>query len=79
VHELIPLTLVPDGQLAAVEQILGLPEHVHRLHEMGLRDGTTIEMIRCGSPCIIRLAGQRLCFRADEALSVLVRLQGHAP
>lgn len=73
------MTLVPDGQAAAVEQILGMPEQIHRLHELGLRDGATIEMIRRGSPCIIRLAGQRLCFRSDEAISVMVRLLGRAP
>jgi Fe2+ transport system protein FeoA len=47
------------------------------MHELGLRDGAAIEMVQSGSPCIIRLAGHKLCFRADELLSVLVR-QGAA-
>jgi Fe2+ transport system protein FeoA len=47
------------------------------MHELGLRDGADIEMVQSGSPCIIRLAGHKLCFRADELFSVLVR-QGSA-
>ena len=72
-HDLIPLSLLPTGQSACVDQVLGLPDQVHRLEELGLRGGASIEMVQSGSPCIIRLAGHKLCFRADELLSVLVR------
>jgi ferrous iron transport protein A len=71
--ELIPLSLLKSGCTALVGQILGRPEQVHRLEELGLRDGTQVEMLQAGSPCIIRLAGHKLCFRADDLLSVLVR------
>ena len=73
-HNLIPLSLLPTGQSAQVDRVLGLPDQVHRLEELGLRGGASIEMVQSGSPCIIRLAGHKLCFRADELLSVLVRL-----
>ena len=73
VHELIPLNLLTSGESASIGQVMGRPEQVHRLEELGLRGGASIEMIQTGSPCIIRLAGQKLCFRADELLSVLVR------
>lgn len=72
-HNLIPLSLLPPGQHGQVDQVTGRPEDVHRLEELGLRGGAAIEMVQCGSPCIIRLAGQKLCLRADELLSVLVR------
>ncbi len=72
-YDVIPLNLLSPGQLAEVDQVVGQPDHVHRLNELGLRGGTAIEMIQSGSPCIIRLAGHKLCFRADELLSVLVR------
>jgi Fe2+ transport system protein FeoA len=72
VHQLIPLSFLPAGQSAQVGEILGQPEQVHRLHELGLRGGSVIEMVQPGSPCIIRLGGQKLCFRADELMSVLV-------
>jgi Fe2+ transport system protein FeoA len=73
VHDLIPLNLLHPGQTADVGVVTGRPEQVHRLEELGLRGGAQIEMIQTGSPCIIRLAGQKLCFRADDLLRVLVR------
>ena len=73
VHELIPLNLLCPGQSAHVGQVSGRPDEVHRLEELGLRGGAAIEMVQSGSPCIIRLAGQKLCFRADDLLHVLVR------
>ena len=72
VHQLIPLSLLTSGQTARVGEVLGRPEQVHRLHELGLRGGTTIEMLQPGSPCIIRLGGHKLWFRADDLTSVLV-------
>jgi Fe2+ transport system protein FeoA len=74
-HELIPLNLLAPGQLAHVGQISGRPDQVHRLEELGLRGGAPIEMVQSGRSCIIRLAGQKLCLRADELVSVLVRSQ----
>ncbi len=72
-NESIPLSLLKTGCTALVDQVLGRPEQIHRLEELGLRGGAAIEMVQPGSPCIIRLAGHKLCFRADELLSVLVR------
>ena len=73
-HDLIPLNLLAPGQSADVGQILGQPDQVHRLEELGLRGGAKVEMVQSGSPCIIRLAGHKLCFRSgDDMLRVLVR------
>ncbi|HEV3136337.1 MAG TPA: FeoA family protein [Pirellulales bacterium] len=72
-HDLVPLHFLAPGQSANISQVTGRPDQVHRLEELGLRDGAAIEMVQSGSPCIIRLAGQKLCFRADELLRVLVR------
>jgi Fe2+ transport system protein FeoA len=73
VYELIPLNMLAPGQSGEVDQVTGPPDDVHRLEELGLRGGVAVEMIQNGSPCIIRLAGHKLCFRSDELLSVLVR------
>jgi Fe2+ transport system protein FeoA len=73
VHDLIPLSVLAAGAHGEVGAVLGSPEQVHRLEEMGLRGGTCVEMLQPGSPCIIRLGGQKLCFRADDLVSVLVR------
>jgi Fe2+ transport system protein FeoA len=72
-NESIPLNFLTAGQTGAIDQLIGRPEQIHRLKELGLRDGAQVEMIQPGTPCIIRLAGHKLCFRADELLHVLVR------
>ena len=70
---ILPLELLAAGQKAEVHQLVGSSADVHRLEELGLRAGAAIEMVNPGSPCIIRLAGHKLCFRDGEALRVLVR------
>ncbi len=69
----IPLHMLPQGHCAQVRQVLGGPELVQRMEELGLRGGAFVEMISPGSPCIIKLSGHRLCFRADEVVTVLVQ------
>jgi len=69
----VPLQLLDAGQIAAVTHVVGQRDTVHRLHELGLRQGVEVEMIQPGSPCIVRLDGHRLCLRADDLLSVLVQ------
>jgi ferrous iron transport protein A len=73
VNALFPMHMLVPGQSADVGQVMGSPETIHRLEELGLRGGATVEMVQNGSPCIIRLAGQKLCFRAEELVQVLVR------
>lgn len=73
IYDLIPLTQLGVGTTAIVAAVLGCAEQVHRLHEMGLHSGAAIEMVQSGSPCILRLGSQKLGFRADEVLSVLVK------
>lgn len=70
--DLIPLSCLPAGSRAEIGAVMGQPEQVHRLEELGLRGGNMVEMVQPGSPCIIRLDGQKFCFRADDLLQVLV-------
>jgi Fe2+ transport system protein FeoA len=72
-YDLVPLGQLATGATAVIAAVLGCADHVHRLHEMGLRHGAAIEMVQPGSPCILRLGSQKLGFRADEVLSVLVK------
>ena len=72
-HDSIPLGLLPAGHSAHISHIDGRADHVHRVAEFGLRGGTRIQMVRPGNPCIIRMAGNRVCLRADELFSVLVK------
>jgi ferrous iron transport protein A len=68
----IPITQLRRGQVAEVSQVVGSPEQVRRLEELGLRSGARLEMIRGGSPCIVRIGGATLCFRPEELLHVIV-------
>jgi ferrous iron transport protein A len=71
--ELVPLTILRRGQVAEIGQLVGPPERVCRLEELGLRAGALLEMLQCGAPCIIRVGGSTLCFRNDDSSRVLVR------
>lgn len=77
-ESLIPLNLLKRGQSADVGRIDGQPGHVHRLGELGFRSGSRIEMFRPGNPCIVRIAGNKVCIRSDDLLRVLVRPDGYA-
>lgn len=68
----ISLKHLAVGRRALIRDIVGQPDHVHQLEEFGLRGGTRIEMFRAGNPCILRLAGNKICLRADELLRVMV-------
>ncbi len=68
----IPVQRLRRGQSALVARIAGPPEDVHRLEEFGLRPGTRIEMFRPGSPCILRMAGSKVCLRTERRLQVFV-------
>jgi ferrous iron transport protein A len=70
--EHIPIALLCRGEVASVSQLVGPAEHVRRMEELGLRCGARIEILRGGSPCIIRVDGATLCFRDDQQVRILV-------
>ena len=72
VDQAIPLSDLSPGQSARVGRIVGFKDEVHRLRELGLRDGTKVRMFRPGNPCIFHFAGTKLCLRCDHRLSVYV-------
>ena len=76
--EFVPLTLLHSGQVGEIYQLLGAPEQVRRLEELGMRTGARLEMVRCGAPCIVRIDGSKFCFRNDDSLSILVRTRRSA-
>ena len=71
-HDLIPIASLLPGQVAEVRQVVGRPEQVRRLEELGVRDGVTLEIVQAGTPCIVRVGATKLCFRDGEMCSVLV-------
>ena len=70
----IPVGCLQAGQAAQISRIVGRTDDVHRLEEFGLRKGTEVVMFRPGNPCILRMAGNKICLRADDLLSVFVTL-----
>lgn len=70
--DLVPITALLPGERAEVRQLVGQPEQVRRLEELGVRSGVSLEMVQSGTPCIVRVGNARLCFRDGEMCSVLV-------
>lgn len=70
----VPLEMLRTGEQGRVCEVDGSPDFVHRLQEMGLREGVTITMLRSGSPCILDINQHRLSFRADDLATVLVEV-----
>lgn len=71
--DLIPLQMLPAGQVARVDHLLGAADDVQRLQEMGLHEGAKIEMVQPGSPCIVRLGNTKVCLRDANLFQILVR------
>ena len=69
---MVPLTFLRSGQVAEVNEVIGPIEQVRRLAELGLRCGVQLELIRSGSPCIVRIDGTTFCYRDNESVRVLV-------
>ena len=72
---LVPLELLRTGEQGRISTLEGSADFVHRLQEMGLREGAVVEMVRPGSPCILAIDHQRLSLRLDEAATVLVEVE----
>jgi Fe2+ transport system protein FeoA len=73
VDSLVPVSFLERGQSAIVAGFVGPPEQIHRLHELGFRCGALLIMVQPGSPCIVRLQDQRVCFRQSDLIGILVR------
>jgi ferrous iron transport protein A len=74
--QVLPLELLQTGERGAIHDLEGEPEFVHRLEEMGLRRGATVEMLRPGSPCILAVDHHRLSFRPEPSTTILVEISG---
>jgi ferrous iron transport protein A len=71
----MPLSLLAAGQIAEILDVAGTEAHARRLGELGFRQGACVQMVRRGSPCIVRLENSRLCFRECEMSHILVRAE----
>ena len=71
-RDFIPLSALRPGQIAEIGEVVGPRGHIRRLQELGLRAGALLQMIRSGSPCILRVDGSTLCFRDDGSLRLTI-------
>lgn len=69
---MLPLDLLSPGERARVVDIDGEPELVHRLKELGIQEGTELQLVQSGNPCIIAIDNQRFSFRGENAAAILV-------
>lgn len=74
VTQVIPLDMLQSGERGCICDLDGRDEFIHRLEEMGLRAGVTVEMLRPGTPCILGLNHHRLSFRPEESATILVEV-----
>jgi Fe2+ transport system protein FeoA len=70
--DLIPLSALLAGNHGRIHSVVGNTELVRHLAELGLQNGTLLEMVRPGATCILRVDGAKLCVRGDELLRVMV-------
>ena len=73
-RHVIPLGLLAAGSTATIVEVDGKPDVVSRLHEMGVRPGCDVRMVRPGRACIVAIDNHRFGFRGAEAAHVLVEL-----
>jgi Fe2+ transport system protein FeoA len=73
-RHVIPLGLLAVGSTATIVDIDGKPDLVVRLHEMGMRPGCDVRMVRSGKACIVAINNHRFGFRGAEAAHVLVEV-----
>ncbi len=69
-----PLSKIPLGTRARVVKVAASAEIKHRLVEMGITPGTTIEVVRVapmGDPIEVRVRGFALSLRKAEASSIM--------
>ncbi len=76
--ELTPLSAMSPGTSGVVSELRIPPENRGRLLEMGLINGTVVELVRfapMGDPVEIKVRGYHLSIRRHEAELILVRLK----
>jgi|GEM_PF-621973 len=75
VTDVVPIEALPVGERGRIVDFVGPDDWRHRMAELGLREGAVIELIRAGEPCLIGIGLQRLSFRCDPSMMVLVEVE----
>lgn len=70
--QVIPLDLLQASECGRVVEMVASEEWLHRLQELGLREGVIVRMVKTGEPCIIAVDGHRFTYRCDPSTMILV-------
>jgi len=66
------LSQLPAGKIGEIVEVSGPAAGVARLQELGFQAGRTVEMVRPGETCIVKLDRCKMCVRTCGAC-VMVR------
>lgn len=69
----MPVEWLCPGEWADVTEVTGEPVWVGRMAELGVRTGSRVQVLRPGTPCLLRVGGSRLSLRSDLGSQVMVR------
>jgi len=72
-NHLLPLELLRAGEWADVAEVSGEPGWVCRMAELGVREGSRVQMVQGGCPCLLQVGGCRLSLRGECHMQILVR------
>lgn len=70
----VPLDCLKESESGQIVELVAEENWLHRLAELGLREGVNVQMVKAGEPCIIAVAGQRFSFRCDPSTLILVEV-----
>lgn len=73
--QVVPLDLLRPNESGLIVEMVASDEWLHRLKELGLREGAKVRMVRPGCPCIVAVDGHRFTYRCDPSTLILVELQ----
>lgn len=60
------LEQLTHGKSAKIVDLIGSSTEVSLLADVGLRIGATVRMLRAEKPCVVRVAGSRICLRPRQ-------------
>lgn len=72
--QIVPIDLLQASECGRVVEMVASEDWLHRLAELGLREGVTVRMVKPGEPSIIAVQGHRFSYRCDSSTMVLVEV-----
>ena len=76
--QVLPISMLRRHEMAKVVELTGEDCCVHRLEEIGFREGVMICMLNPGAPSIIGMEGRRISLRVDCDTEIFVEPMGIA-